>query len=134
MFDTSAKAHIILALNRNTIEADRDIIEQWGFHILREFTGMYKGVTEDSYLIPCYDLIDCLKAYDMAREYEQESVLYLSRESIRVNMRASIVMLNDATAQPVTGIFRNVGMHTPNKDAWTLDKELHEYYTIENIK
>lgn len=126
MFDTSAKAHIILALNRNTIEADKDIIEQWGFHILREFIGMYKGVTENSYLIPCYDLLDCLKAYDMAREYEQESV--------RVNMRASVIMLNDANAQPVTGIFRSVGMHTPNKDAWTLDKELHEYYTIENIK
>lgn len=133
MFDTSAYAHVIIALNQPTIKGDMEILEKNGFHVLRELEGMYKGVKENSYLIPCYNLMQYLTLLDIAKDYKQESVLYLSRESIRHNMRASIIMVDEPTKQPVTGLFRCVGMHTPNREAWTLDKELHEYYTIENI-
>ncbi len=133
MFDSSAYAHVIIALNQPSIKDDREIIEKNGFHILRELEGMYKGAKENSYLIPCYNLMQYLTLLDIAKAHNQESVLYLSRISVRYNMRASIIMVNEPQKQPVTGTFRAIGMHTPNKDSWTLDKELHEYYIIENI-
>jgi hypothetical protein len=63
---------IILALNSGSKVSDIEALKSKGLDVFIHCIGSYKGVTEDSYIIP---MSEHRRALELAREFKQESVL-----------------------------------------------------------
>lgn len=129
MFDLSAKAHIILALNQTFQEEDLNILGQHGFIPVANLKGAYNGIIENSYCVPVWNMDDYRALFNLAYEYNQESVIHLVRSSLNKPVSAYVVKIQDNSVM-LQGIWQHMGIHQPNKNAWTLDIDRNEYYII----
>jgi hypothetical protein len=129
MFEASAKAHVILALNQTFQDEDLTILGQHGFYPIATFKGMYNGIIENSYLVPLWNQEQYQRLFDLAKEYHQESIIHLIRVSLSKPIVAYVIKLEDKSVL-LPGVWQHVGINQPNKNAWTLDNDTKEYYII----
>jgi hypothetical protein len=129
MFEASAKAHVIMALNQTFVDEDLNILGQHGYLPIATFKGMYNGIIENSYLIPVWNQEQYQNLINLAKEYHQESIIHLIRTSLSKPISAYVVKLEDNSVM-LQGVCQHVGVNQPNKNAWTLDIDTKEYYII----
>lgn len=83
--------------------------------------GCYKGVVSDSYIVPC-NTATRQHVLSIAREYDQESVLYLDQ------YRGGYLLYTDGREDEYVGLWANVTeSHAKSLDAYTRDG--NKYYS-----
>ncbi len=113
--------YLILALNSS---CDEEVFKHSGIEPLKEFLGSYKGITERSYLVE-----HSREAFDLAKMYNQESVLILFPW---FNNTRSVRLVSVDNLQTILeGVFKNVGQVKPDSEGWTQDLSTGDYFIIE---
>lgn len=125
MRNINLKPIVILALNQDTIKADKGLLSTFTGS---EFTnshmvGSYKGKEEPSYILDViqYGLDNIIK---LAKEHKQECILYLDNER-------SAYLYYDVNKFEHIGTFKAVHKDEALKhDGWTLNPETNQYYIV----
>jgi len=90
------------------------------FKDIEKFTdslGMYEGVSEASYVVHCSNIASVLYMADLAREYNQDSILVLSPSTLE-GRPAELVYLNECRSENI-GTFKKAPADY-NGDAYTI--------------
>jgi len=66
---------VILALNTDTVPKELSFLQAHGFNPIH-VQGVYKGISEDSYLIPIKGMEELERLKVIALQHGQESILY----------------------------------------------------------
>jgi hypothetical protein len=91
-------------------------LEDNGF-VYKEVLGKYKGVSERSFMISFSTAVKAFELFRQAKEYKQESILFIS------GAKASLVYVNSIETADL-GIFYEV----EEKYAYTFDPKSKRYY------
>ncbi len=111
---------VILALNTGELSDERATLRALGFEF-KPVTGVYKTVTEDSYVVLLKQTDDLKKLMDLAAQHEQESILFLDERR-----NAKLVYLKDNSTEPLGRFTKVSEVEAKQHDNYTKDD--NSYY------
>ena len=126
MRDNTLTSLAILALNLDSVEAEHKAISKFlGYDYERPpLDGCYKGEVERSYILEVGS-VGLFGILAFAKEYNQESILYLDNQRL-----ATLVYSMDNMVS--LGLFKGVSEdHAKSKDAYTFNPITNTYYIAE---
>lgn len=126
MRDNTLRPIVILAINTDSYENDIKAIQEFlpNYNYSRlAMHGVYKGVSELSYIIEVDDNLDDIQA--LANKYNQECILYLD------NQREASLIHSDGKKEYI-GSFRSASKQlAQTKDNYTFNPKTGVYYIVE---
>lgn len=122
IIETNLKPFVMLELNLDRIEDERQILKDHGL-VFKACLGSYKGKVSPSYLVVITKDSDLNICMNLAKTYNQESILYVTSDR-----DAGLIYINSDEVESL-GKFKRVSKQdAESSDAYTYDLSTNQYY------
>ena len=113
----------ILAINVGDEQTERDILKSRGFKANKPLVGVYKGQEERAWLVPVTDAESRQEIVALAKDYNQESVLFSGID------RTTVLHYVETHKVEEIGVLSAVPEdYAKAQESYTLDPESGQYF------